>query len=414
MHRTTKVAVGVNALLALFTITACGGDSGGAGAKADAKQTLTVWAMGTEGQKLADVAKAYEKQHPNITIKVTPIGWDTVHQKLVAAAAAGTLPDMAQMGSTFMGEFAGMGVLEPVDETTFRKDDFFPAAWNGNVVDGKTYGVPWYVDTRALYYRTDLAQQAGVTEAPSTWSDLQSLALGYQSTAKTKWGISLQPSGLDTWQNWLPFLYSAGGDLVKNGKPTLDTPESVRSLTEYRTYFDKGLAKKSVAPGYDVVKDFGNGSVPMFFSGPWQITNISTQFPALKGKWKAVAVPGDKTSASFAGGSSLVTFNKSPHKAAATEFQKYLTSARQQADWFTRTSDLPANKAAWQQAPLASDAGLKVFGNQMATAKAVPPLAKWAEFGAQLDSAIESVTQGKASPAEAAKKMQSATEGLVG
>ena len=41
------------------------------------------------------------------------------------------------------------------------KDDYFPGIFDTNVIDGALYGVPWYVDTRLLFYRTDLLQQAG-------------------------------------------------------------------------------------------------------------------------------------------------------------------------------------------------------------------------------------------------------------
>lgn len=190
-----------------MTLSACG--SSGGDVAADEKQTLTVWAMGAEGEKLADVAEVYEKANPNITVKVTPIGWDVAHQKLVSAAAAGTLPDVAQMGGTYMGEFSELGVLEPVDTEVFDKKDFFPAGWEQGEVDGTAYGVPWYVDTRVLYYRTDLAEKAGVTEAPTDWKGLKGLATAYQEKAGTKWGLSIQPSGLDTVQNFSSFLYSA-------------------------------------------------------------------------------------------------------------------------------------------------------------------------------------------------------------
>ncbi|MFI6284716.1 sugar ABC transporter substrate-binding protein [Streptomyces sp. NPDC051018] len=413
MHRTARTASVAVALAATFGISACG-SSGGDGVAADKKQTLTVWAMGTEGEKLGEVAAEYQKKNPNITVKVTPVGWDVAHQKLVSAAAAGNLPDVTQMGSTFMGEFAELGVLEPVDTTVFKKDDFFPAAWDGNVVNGEVYGVPWYVDTRVLYYRTDLAGKAGVQKAPANWAELSALASAYQDKAKTKWGISLQPYNLDAWQNWLPFFYSAGGELIKDGKPALDSEAAVKSLTEYASYFEKGLSKKSVQPGYDVIKDFGNDSVPMFLSGPWQTTNIAENQPQLKGKWAAAPLPSGTSSTSWAGGSSLVVSKDSEHKAAATEFIKYLTEPANQADWYVRTTDLPSNKAAWDEGKLASDPNMKVFRTQMESAKAVPALAKWAEIGSKIDAAIESVTQGKATPEQAAKKMQSETAELVG
>ncbi|MCM2576237.1 sugar ABC transporter substrate-binding protein [Streptomyces meridianus] len=414
MHRTARTVSAAVALGATFALTACGG-SGAKETAADAKQTITVWGFGTEGEKLQEVADAYEKKHPNITVKVTPIGWDVAHQKLVSAAAAGTLPDMAQMGTTFMGEMADLGVLEPVDTKKFDKGDFFPAAWGNNVFDDKVYGVPWYVDTRVLYYRTDLAKKAGVDKAPTTWKELSSLAAKYQDKADTKWGISLQPNGLDTNQNWLPFLYSAGGDLVKDGKPSLDTPATVEALKEYAAYFDKGLAKKSLRPGYDVTKDFGNGSVPMFLSGPWITTSLAENQPQLKGKWGVAPIPAgpDGKGTSFAGGSNLVAFKDSEHKAAATDFISYLTSTEQQVDWHKRTTDLPANREAWEGGKLGDNPNLEIFRTQMDNAKAVPPMAKWAEFGARLDSGIESVIQGKATPEQAAKKMQSSTAGLV-
>lgn len=182
MSRTARTASAALTVALALGISACG-SSGGEDVAADAKQTLTVWAMGAEGEKLAEVAEVYEKAHPNVTVKVTPVGWDVAHQKLVSAAAAGTMPDVAQMGGSYMGEFAELGVLEPVDTKTFDKKDFFPAGWNQGEVDGTAYGVPWYVDTRVLYYRTDLAKKAGVDKAPADWQEMRDLATAYQEKA---------------------------------------------------------------------------------------------------------------------------------------------------------------------------------------------------------------------------------------
>ncbi|WP_030580258.1 sugar ABC transporter substrate-binding protein [Streptomyces anulatus] len=412
MSRIARTAPAGIALALAVTLSACG--SSGGDVAADEKQTLTVWAMGAEGEKLADVAEVYEKANPNITVKVTPIGWDVAHQKLVSAAAAGTLPDVAQMGGSYLGEFSELGVLEPVDTEVFDKKDFFPAGWEQGEVDGTAYGVPWYVDTRVLYYRTDLAEKAGVSKAPANWKELRDLATAYQEKAGTKWGLSIQPSGLDTVQNFYSFLYSAGGEIVNDkGEAVVDSPEAVRALKEYGSYFDKGLANKSVPPGYDVVKDFGNGRVPMFFGGPWHVTLLDEGQPQIKGKWAIGSVPADASSTSMAGGSSLVVSKDSEHKAAATEFIKYLTDTKGQSDWYERTRDLPANTSAWESGTLADDADLRTFKKQMDTAKSSPSLANWTEITDKVDQAIAKVTQGKASAEDALKTAQSEIEGLV-
>src|SRR5690606_13141694 len=105
MQPLPRIAAATAATTALaLLLSACGSD-GGEQTSADEKQTLTVWGMGEEGKHLAELGKEFNKKHPNITVKVTPVGWDVVHQKLVSAVAAGELPDMSQMGSTMMGEF---------------------------------------------------------------------------------------------------------------------------------------------------------------------------------------------------------------------------------------------------------------------------------------------------------------------
>ncbi|MFJ2172581.1 sugar ABC transporter substrate-binding protein [Streptomyces sp. NPDC087851] len=413
MSRTARtVSAGIAVALA-FGITACGG-SGGGDVAADAKQTITVWAMGAEGEKLAEVAEEYTEAHPNVTVKVTPVGWDVAHQKLVSAAAAGTLPDVAQMGGSYLGEFAELGVLEPVDTKTFDEKDFFPSGWRQGEVDGQAYGVPWYVDTRVLYYRTDLAEKAGIDKAPATWKELRDLATAYQQKAGTRWGLSIQPSGLDTVQNFYSFLYSAGGEIVDDkGEAVIDSPQAVKALKEYGSYFDKGLSNKSVQPGYDVAKDFGNGRVPMFFGGPWHVTLLNEGQPQIAGKWAVANVPADASSVSMAGGSSLVISKDSEHKAAATRFITYLTDTKGQADWYKRTKDLPANTSAWTSGDLADDRNLQIFKKQMDTAKSAPSLAEWTEITDKVDQAIAKVTQGKASAEDALKTAQSQIEGLV-
>ncbi|MFG2429452.1 sugar ABC transporter substrate-binding protein [Streptomyces sp. NPDC048590] len=416
MARPTKPVAGISiAVVAALTLSACGGGSGEQQA-ADAKQTLTVWGMGEEAKRLSEVAQDFEKDNPNITVKVTPVGWDVVGQKMTAAAAAGKLPDMAQMGSTMMGQFIALDTLEPVDEKVFDKADFFPATWDNNVVDGTAYGVPWYADVRGLYYRTDLAEKGGVDKAPATWEDHHKLAEAYRK-AGSQWGTALQPGNTGAWQGWLQFLYSEGGDIVgEDGRSALGSPEAVKALETWGSYFKDGLAKKNFVPGSDVAKTFAKGDEPTFMSGPWMVQNLNEQQPQLKGKWKTAPLPaGPKGSVSWVGGASLVTFKDSEHKAAAEKFTQYLTTPEMQASWYEMAKSLPANKAAYDQPQLKDGAeaeSLAVFRKALDTGKEVPALEKWNEIAAAIEATLQKVAQG-GDPAAEAKKLQTTTEGLI-
>ena len=101
---------------------------------------------------------------------------------------------MSQMGSTMLGEFISLDALEPVDDEDVQEGrPSSPPPGSGGVKDGKAYGVPWYVDTRALYYRTDLAEKAGVKEPPATWEDQQQARRGVQGQGEDQVG-HLQPA----------------------------------------------------------------------------------------------------------------------------------------------------------------------------------------------------------------------------
>ena len=153
---------------------------------------ISVWAMGTEGDNLGVLADAFMEEFPDVSVEVTAVPWDAAHDRLVTAIAGGDVPDVSMIGTTWMGEFATMGGLAPTPDS-IDPAAFFEGAWDTTVVDGTSYGVPWYVETRLVYYRTDLAEEGGVTEAPATWEELTALA---QATVDggAEFGITCSPA----------------------------------------------------------------------------------------------------------------------------------------------------------------------------------------------------------------------------
>jgi multiple sugar transport system substrate-binding protein len=59
---------------------------------APATGTITMWAMGAEGEALPDFVKTFEKANPGVTVKVTAIPWDAAHNKIQTAIAGGNTP----------------------------------------------------------------------------------------------------------------------------------------------------------------------------------------------------------------------------------------------------------------------------------------------------------------------------------
>src|SRR5579864_2297124 len=407
------------AVAALFLSTACSNSSSsnrssnpgstGASANSNSPVTLTVWAMGDEGDKLgnSDVIQQFQQANPNIKVNVTAIPWNVAHDKLITAVAGKQTPDVTQLGTTWAGEFSKLNAMDDVP-SSINKSDFYQAAIDAGSYNGKLVGVPWYVDTRVLYYRTDLAQQAGINQAPQTWDDLNKLAQAYHNGG-AKYGIALSSNN---WEEYVPFLYSAGGDIMQDNKFTLDSPAAVKALTEYVSFFQQNLTPQTEPQGFDVTQTFTAGDTPMFFSGPWHRSLIQKAGPNLEGKWATAMVPKDQSSTSFVGGAEFAVFKNSPNRDAAWKFVQYMTQPATQVAWYKDINDLPAIKSAWNDQTISNDASLKVFGDQLNSAKAPPSIPQWEEIAQQIDNWLQKACLGQVSPQDAATGMQQAATGI--
>ncbi|AGZ42604.1 family 1 extracellular solute-binding protein [Actinoplanes friuliensis DSM 7358] len=398
---------------AAMTLAAgCGRDSGGsqdtAKAVSDGKATgeITVWAMGTEGEKLADFAKDFTAENPDAKVTVTAIPWDAAHQKIAGAIAAKQTPDVSMIGTTFQGEFAKTGALDPTPTDLFAKDSYFPGAWDSTVVDGTAYGVPWYVETRGIYYRKDLAAKAGITAPPKTWDDLKTMAKAMQDKAGVKYGMNLQPGKTGSWQSVMPFAWSNGAEITSGDKFSFDTPEMTEALQYYQSFFTEKLAPTNLPEG-QLEPDFVAGRIGAFMSGPWHVGILNEQGGAgFADKFAVAPMPVKKTGTSFIGGSNIAVFKDAKNRDSAWKFLQWLSKPDVQVKWYKAVTDLPAVQSAWTDPALTGDANLKVFGEQLKDAKAPPAIPTWEQVSAAFDTEVEKLAIGGQDAAATAKNIE--------
>lgn len=399
------------ALVGLAMLPVACGSAGGSGSSGNGPVTLQVWANGDEGDKLAasDVISNFQKQNSNITIKITPLPWNVAHDKLITSIAGRATPDVAMIGTTWMGELSKLNAVTTLPSSV-NKGDFFKGGIETATANGTTYGLPWYVETRVLYYRKDLADKAGVTSPPANWDDLMTMAQKLKAGG-SKYGINLQTND---WQEFIPLIWSAGGDVMKSGKFTLDSPEAVKALTFYSDFFKKGLTRGSTPQGFDLIQAFAAGDDPMFISGPW-MAGLITKAGLDQSKWAVAPMPrGDKSATSFVGGSDWVVFKNSKNQDAAWKFVQYLTQKDTQVAWYKDLKDLPSRQDAWSDPALTADPNLKVFGDQLKDAKSPPNISQWEEVAKAIDDWQEKASLGKATPQDAAKGMQQQATQIIG
>jgi len=419
VHRRT--CLGAVLLAGMLVAAGCGrGDDGSTTtgpaapvASGPASGTITLWAQGAEGEKLPAMVKQFEAANPGVKVEVTAIPWDAAHNKYQTAIAGGTTPDVAQMGTTWMADFATAFDPTPGGVDT---SGMFDGAKGATQVNGATYGVPWYVDTRVIYYRTDLAAKAGFSSPPATWDDFKAMAKALQTKAGTKWGINLNPGGADSFQSALPFVWSNGASLMNadNSKWTLDTPQLADALKFYQSFFAEGIADKNVSTAAGAREAaFVNGSTPMLIDAPSFIGQLNQAGGAGFGsKYGVMRFPKQQSSTSFVGGSDLVVFKKAKNRDAAWKLVQWLSGPKVQTDWYKATGDLPAVESAWDDPSLSGDPKLKVFKDQLTDVKSPPANTAWTQVSAAADTQLERIVKSGTDPAAALKALQSSADSI--
>jgi multiple sugar transport system substrate-binding protein len=291
-----------------------------------------------------------------------------------------------------MGELARTQTLDEAP-ASIDQSQFFKGVADTVKVDGKTYGVPWYVETRLLYYRTDIAKKAGVTEAPKTWDELKETARKMQEQGGAKYGINLSTN------NWQEF--------------TLNTPQGAEATGFYKSFADEGLSPNTTKQGFDITPAFVRGTHPMFFSGPWHMGLIKEAGgEGFDKKWAVAPMPTKATNTSFVGGSNWAVFKTTKNRDAAWKFVEWTAKPETQAKWYEISSDLPANQAAWDLPALSEDPNVKVFGQQLENAKSPPPFPKWEEIGTALNTELDKVIRTKDTGAQAAEQLEKTVDSI--
>jgi multiple sugar transport system substrate-binding protein len=361
------------------------------------------WAMGREGEVVQQLLPEFERRHPDIRVRVQQIPWSAAHEKLLTAYVGGTMPDIFQLGNTWIPEFVVLGAIEPLDSwiagsTVVKREDYFPGILATNVIDGTTYGVPWYVDTRLLFYRKDLLTRAGFSEPPRTWGAwLDAMNRIKEQGGADNYAILLP---LNEWEVPVILALQLDAGLLRDNDQygNFQSPQFRQAFAFYLDLFRHRLAPAvGVAQVANLYQEFARGYFAIYLSGPWNIGEFNHRLPpAVRDQWSTAPMPTPAAhypGVSLAGGASLALRRSSAHKEAAWKLLKYLSEPAQQVEFYRLTGDLPARKTAWP-AELIEQPPTQAFWLQLQAVQATPKIPEWERIASKIVRYAEEVIRG--------------------
>ncbi|MEO8053652.1 MAG: sugar ABC transporter substrate-binding protein [Acidobacteriota bacterium] len=372
------------------------------------REAVRFWGLGREGEVVKGLLPAFRERHPGVRVEVQQIPWTAAHEKLLTAFVGESLPDVAQIGNTWLPEFATLGALEDLGPRVARSSviaagKYFPGIWDTNLVEGVLCGVPWYVDTRVLFYRKDLLLSAGVAAPPKTWAEWHDALRRLKARAGPgRWAILLPT---DEWaqpvilglQNGASLLTADGGDAAFRSKAFRDAATFYVDL--FREGFAPPVANTQVANLY---QQFAAGDFAMYITGPWNLGEFRRRLPAsMRDQWATAPLPAAKGGSggpglSLAGGSSLVLFRSSRKSDDAWKLIEFLSEPAQQVRFYALAGDLPARRDAWKDPILSGDAEARAFEAQLENVAATPRVPEWEQVAQKVAEHLEPAIRGVA------------------
>jgi multiple sugar transport system substrate-binding protein len=358
--------------------------------------------MGAEGETVQQLIPAFEREHPGIHVRVQMIPWNAAHEKLLTGYAGNALPDLCQLGNTWVPEFHLLNAIDGLNGWIGRsgvtqESGYFPGIWDTNVLDSVVYGIPWYVDTRVMFYRKDLLARAGYPHGPATWAEWFDASRAVRAQAGNPDHYAMFFSTNNEWVSPVIMGLQRNARLLKDGetRANFSSPEFTAAMHDFHRFFTQGWAPVKTTQIINIYQAFAEGVFAMYITGPWNIGEFSRRLPlAMQESWMTAPLPAPDSGLglSLAGGSSLVMFSGSRHKADVWKLIEYLSKPDVQLEFYRLTGDLPARVEAWRDSSLSHNRYAAAFFTQLNRVIATPKIPEWEQIAQKVREYAELVS----------------------
>jgi multiple sugar transport system substrate-binding protein len=238
--------------------------------------TLSGWSLSTtpEFQTLAD---GFHKAHPNVTVQVKEYDATNYDTLMTADLASGAAPDIITMKNVLhVATYVQGGALLDVSGVTL------PAGIGGAsayVIGGKSYAVPYRLDSWVLFYNKDLFKKAGVADPDGswTWGDYMTAAGRLQAGLKAA-GSPATAAYQHVWQSLVQGFANAQspGANILDGKYSYLAPYYQRAL-QLQSEGAQPTFNTATANTLSYQTEFGKQQAAMMLMGTWEAASLLAQ-----------------------------------------------------------------------------------------------------------------------------------------
>jgi multiple sugar transport system substrate-binding protein len=225
----------------LLLLGGCGGGEGGGSGTLNA---LFMKQAAYSDTDVKNMTAQFQKQNPDIKVNLTFVAYEALHDKIVAAAPAGTY-DTVLVDVIWPAEFASKKMIVDITDRfpESERSKIFAGGLKTTEYDGHYYGVPWILDTKYFFYNKKMLGEAGVN-APDTWDGVVEAARALKSKGVVEYPLVWSWAQAETLIcDYTTLLGAYGGQFFdESGKPAFNSGGGLQALEFMRMTLDEKLS----------------------------------------------------------------------------------------------------------------------------------------------------------------------------
>lgn len=350
--------LGIFALLGVLLswLVSCSGGTPTAttGQQASGKQEVEFWTMQLQPQftdYFKQLIAQFEQENPNLTVRWVDVPWADMERKILTAVSAKTAPDVVNLNPNFASQLAERNAWLDLDAKVPAgvRQQYLSNIWQASTLNGKSFGIPWYLTTRVAIYNTELFKQAGVSKPPTTYAELAQAAKQIkEKTGKYAFFTTVVPE--DSGEVLESFV-QMGVELVDaEGKAAFNTPQGKAAFQYWVDLYKNGLMpKEALTEGHRHAIDlYQRGDTAVLASGAEFLNTIAKNAPSIaKTSASAPQISGETGKKNVAV-MNLVIPRDSDVPDAALKFALFVTNDANQLSFAKAANVLPSTVKALQ------------------------------------------------------------------
>ncbi|WP_058308853.1 extracellular solute-binding protein [Gracilibacillus massiliensis] len=295
------------ALVLLFALAACGGDSDSdqeaGGENTDSESTseenesdssgeektiefMHLWPEGSSKQHhdiVNEIIADFEAENEGVSVEVEILSNEQYKEKLKVLSTSNELPDVGMTWAAgFLEPYVSGNMFASLDDLLEGplNDMFVPGTAEAYALDGTTYGLPLELNITPLYYNKRIFEENGV-EVPETFEEFKEVSQTLVDNGVTPIALGNK----DRWTGSMWYMYLAdrigGAELLNDailGEASFEDPALIEAAEEVKSLVDMGAFLNGYnGLGNDEAKGyFLNEQAAMYLMGSWDLPEFTT------------------------------------------------------------------------------------------------------------------------------------------